>query len=138
MTKQQKEHPHAWALRQIADGVPVSEFEVRRTNWVEPLWDSAADWHSWFFSNPTEWQVRRKQKTIVVNDIEVPEPVREPLKVGEVYWICTGIDAVVEATWYASGFDDKRLALGLIHRTKKDAEAAREAMLAPFKPGEGV
>lgn len=67
-------HKHAEVLRQIADGVPLREFEVRQdgtnTTWMTLAF---ADFHV----RPDFWEVRRKPQYILVNGFKVPKPLEE-------------------------------------------------------------
>jgi hypothetical protein len=137
-----KEHPHAWALREIADGAPISDYEVQHTKWIEqkcPRWEDSSDWCGWIIGNPEEWQVRRKQKAIMVNGFEVPEPVREALKKGVEYWIAFPSipELAWDFQWAGDIYDRHRLNHGLIHLTKEAAIAHAKAMLGIDPRGEG-
>jgi hypothetical protein len=127
-----KQHPHAEILRAIADGEPLENFEVHYTHWHETDWRCSRWWASWVF-HPEAWQVRRKQKTIMVNGFVVPEPVREQPKDGAEYWTPTLQDANYASgwTWLKAGdaFDNNALKRGLIHLTKEAAVAHAKAML---------
>jgi len=58
-----KEHPHATVLRAIADGVPLSAFEME---WIHGIEEDAgfkeADFRTLFsaIEFPEHWKVRRK------------------------------------------------------------------------------
>ena len=84
-----------------------------------------------------EWndhfEYRRKPKTITVNGIEVPEPIREAPKVGEKFFF---VDLSVSTltthfSWENDAFDRDWLNKGLLHFTKEAAIAHAKAMLAP-------
>ena len=76
--------------------------------------------------------------TIIVNGIEVPEPVREELKIGQRYWAisltCDGL--VINALWSNDTIDLRRLTRGLIHLNEAAAVAHAKAMLAPSMRGD--
>ena len=69
-----------------------------------------------------------KTRTIIIGDMKVPEPVREPLKRGDAYWR-VGLDATPECGWTESPDDYIRLYQGRIHRTKEAAEQHRKALI---------
>lgn len=70
-----------------------------------------------------------KPDTIMIGNIEIPEPVYEPLEDGEGYYMPHLIIGFVRDVWYASATDCKRaLAMGIVHRTKKAAIAHTEAL----------
>jgi hypothetical protein len=123
------EHPHAWVLRAIADGEPVSEFEVYRAGFTHG-WSCASNWTLWIIE-PKGWEFRRKQKTIKVNGFDVPEPVREPLKDTVNYCIPDPKmeDLFEYRTWTGHRLDMVWLSRGLIHLTKENAIAHAKAML---------
>ena len=76
--------------------------------------------------------------TIIVNGIEVPEPVREELENGQLYWLVfpVGEELSMEATWYDEATHHTRLNRGLIHLTEDAAVAHAKAMLAPSMRGD--
>ena len=126
-----KQHHHAEILRAIADGEPLENFEVHYSNWYETDWKSLADeWASWIF-HPEKWQIRRKQKTIMVNGFEVPEPVREPLRNRQACWAISLADEgyAYELYWDNAPFHHNALKRGTLHLTKEAAVAHAKAML---------
>jgi len=124
------EHPHAWVLRAIADGEPISDFECVNRSWKGEEWEPATEYSGWVFF-PGFWQVRRKQKTIKVNGFDVPEPLREPLKDNVNYCIPDPKmeDLFDYQTWTGHKLDMVWLSRGLIHLTKENAIAHAKAML---------
>lgn len=72
----------------------------------------------------------REIKTIIVNGFEVPAPVREPLKLGEDYFVpsVTCIDFIDCDSWDGYETDETFMSRGLIHRTKAAAAAHAKAM----------
>lgn len=76
-----KQHPDTEILRAIADGEPLENFEIRYKDWANDRWNPFGEdyWIDWFYM-PENWQFRRKQKTIMVNGFEVPEPVQAGTK----------------------------------------------------------
>jgi hypothetical protein len=83
----------------------------------------------------SKWELRIKPRTITVNGIEVPEPVREPLNNGKEYWsVSFGAKSCVgRLTWAGDDFDLAFLDRGLIHMTAEAAQQHAEAMIAPSK-----
>ena len=75
--------------------------------------------------------------TIIVNGIEVPEPVWEALEVGQGYWVADVITTELSLSirWYGDKNDRERLDRGLIHLTESAAIAHAKAMLAPSMRG---
>jgi len=80
-----------------------------------------------------EWnEYRRKPQVIIINGIEVPEPVRYPLKPGENFWV-VDINSLVyneELDWKDSSVNHRFLERGLIHRTEEAAELHAKALLS--------
>ena len=76
--------------------------------------------------------------TIIVNGIEVPEPVREALEVGQRYWLAdpTSITFHKKTYWGDDDIDIRILNRGLIHLTEEAAVAHAKAMLAPSMRGD--
>ena len=73
-------------------------------------------------------------KFIVVNGVNVPEPVREPLKEGELFWLASTSFGSPCSYYWDGTFSDKRwLPLGLIHLTEEAAQAHIDAMLLPSR-----
>lgn len=80
-----------------------------------------------------EWnEYRRKPQVIIINGIEVPEPVLYPLKTGEKYWVVDTNSQVYneELDWKDSSLDRRFLERGLIHRTEDAAELHAKALLS--------
>lgn len=84
----------------------------------EPLWDEEDDY-------------RIKPKTIRIGEIDVPEPVRVALEVGQKYYIPSILRCAVQGKEEWRGDDDDRLWLsrGLIHLTREDAELHAKALI---------
>lgn len=101
------------------------------------LWECriiGTDWRQ-LYDSPT-WektlQYRRKQKTIIINGFEVPEPVREPL-LKETYYCVTNILVIPGSTqykWSGDSMDYRFLERGLIHLTQEAAELHAQALLS--------
>ena len=124
-----KEHPHAWALRLIADGVPASEFEVKFDRWE--FWGSGADfaWHSFC---PEQWQVRRKAKTIKVNGFDVPEPCKEIPKGRDLYapsLVTSSFFAYLGQARSGATIITNYLKRGILHTTPGASAAHAKALL---------
>lgn len=82
------------------------------------------------------WQYRFKPeepKYIVVNGVNVPEPVRVELEKGRLYWLASTSDGIPrQYRW--DGFADRYwLSFGLIHLTKEAAQTHIDAMLLPSR-----
>ena len=126
-------HPHAEILRAIADGVPLSEFELTCHPNEKDVWDNMGNgtkWGSWIH-NPEEWLVRRKQRTHVVNGFTVPAPMDKEPEFGDMYFIPDVADEIfyAEVEWQKDSPDMRWLELGLCFATEEAAIANAKAML---------
>ena len=75
-----------------------------------------------------------KPRTITINGMEVPEPERKILRLGQKYWIAdiTGGTPLSDC-WGGFPADYRWLENGLIHLTKENAEAHRNAIIRANK-----
>ncbi len=90
----------------------------------------------WFNAKrPIKWlpmvQYRRKPKTININGRELPEPIKEQLNYGAIYYLPnlrkTRFNIL---TWLNDDFDHYALKKGIVCRTKEDAIAYADAFLS--------
>lgn len=128
-------HPHAdkmalYAQDALETDEPWERWEVNYgVGWATlvkgPKWDRSA-------------QYRRKPRTITINGYEVPEPVREPLLVGALYWHFDPMEAngLNDNTWNDEAFDAALLKNGFIHLDREAAKAHAEALLSFTKKGD--
>ena len=73
-------------------------------------------------------------KYIIVNGVNVPEPVREPLEEKQPYWLAeTNAGRPSGLDWYNTAYHNRWLRLGLIHLTREAAQAHIDAMLLPSR-----
>ena len=118
-------HPHAEVLRAIADGVPLSEFEVKQTT------DESGYWNELQFAsiikNPDLWEVRRKPQNIVVNGFKVPKPLDWCGNLMSVY--VPRPDNYRYFDSYNESGCKRVMQLGIAHATKEAAIAHAKAML---------
>ena len=124
-------HPHAEILRAIADGVPLSDFEVTYNGrcWLNVKDAKMTDW---FFRDPQQWLVRRrKPRTHVVNGFTVPAPMDKEPGHDDMYFMPELLDEFfyAEVQWQKDSSDMRWLKLGLCFATKEAAIANAKAML---------
>lgn len=123
-------HPHAEILRAIADGVPLSEFEVTSNGrcWLNVKEAKMTDW---FFSDPQQWLVRRKQRTHVVNGFTVPAPMdKEPSKNDDYFTPYFRNDSFAQKFGWFDDCEDRNLfKRGLCFATEEATIANAKAML---------
>ena len=114
-------HKHAEVLRQIADGVPLSEFEVSRN---QVFWVALGEYQISSL-DAYDLYIRRKPQHIIVNGFKVPKPL-DVVPIGCVYTpsLMGGASLWLEP-------ENKYLAVqrGIAHLTKEAATAHAKAML---------
>jgi hypothetical protein len=124
------EHKHAETLRAIADGVPLSEFELRAIGSDWSILDEAL-WSAWIYE-PEHWEVRRKPKTININGHEVPEPLAY-LENGAEYFTFSIVEGVPTSEHHCNRYQElgeNHCRMGIAHATKEAAEAHAKALLS--------
>ena len=123
-------HIHAALMLQYAQ-------DASTTDKPWELWEYFAD-HEWErLTGSPEWYVgtkyRRKPRTIRIGEIDIPEPVREPLQNGENYFV-PAIDCGDECThrfsWDDDSTDKRLLKQGMVHLTNEAALAHAKALIA--------
>ena len=73
-------------------------------------------------------------KYIVVNGIQVPEPVRGGLEKDQHYWLANPMQCYIsEGLWTPTDTEIRWLSLGLIHLTREAAQVHIDAMLLPSR-----
>lgn len=125
-----KPHKHTDVLRAIADGVPLSEFEVWYKFWETKDFQPLVNYWLWV-EEPELWEIRRKQRTHVVNGFTVPAPMdKEPSK--DVFYFMTSPYAseyYAKSSWTGLQCEKLWLKRGIVHATKEAAVANAKAML---------
>lgn len=78
--------------------------------------------------------ILRKPRTITVNGVEVPEPLRE-MEVGQVFWLAVPADpeSNVHYKFCGDSIDHRWLRDGLCRATRAACELHIEAMLKPSR-----
>ena len=121
-------HIHAAAMAEYAKDAAETDMPWER--WEVSLAESGDEYRN-FLGHP-DWAVtrkyRRKPKVILINGHEVPEPCREPLQVGEMYWVVSLIRGATSLLWQDDDFDNSYLENGFIHLTKEAAEKHFDAL----------
>lgn len=122
-------HIHAELMAQYAEDARESERPWERWEFFdcEDQWVQMSGHPLWGYR-----QYRRKPRTITINGREVPEPMRESPKVGDVVYIVSvsGDQIFFEFPWMHEFMDTDWLSRGLIHSTKEAAIAHAEALLS--------
>ena len=124
-------HPHAnsaldYATEMLTDPAPWVNWEYR--NGANHDWCPCSKNPVW----GRHMEYRRKPRTITINGIEVPEPVREPLTLNQDYYAVRleYPDGFLKPTWCHSVRDSRYLVAGLIHLTEEAARKHAEALLS--------
>lgn len=124
-------HPHAASMLLYAEDAAETD-----TPWER--WEFKGDDTGFnkCLKHP-EWNVdfeyRQKPKSITVNGIEVPEPMRKEPEKAEWYYLAYPIseDLYAQCTWTGARIDRLWLEKGLLHSTPEAAIAHAKAMIAP-------
>lgn len=121
-------HPHADLMAKAAEIAKTDQYWQRH---FEEKFHSTDKWNPMsdvFFQTHREY--RLKPRTIDINGHQVPEPVREPLQEGDLYYGASTADGVFSAIWNCDHIDSERLHKGIIHLTKEAAETHIAALLS--------
>ena len=121
-------HIHAELMLQYAQDAmetdkPWERWECCRSDGV---WDELSKHPMW----TERMGYRRKPRTININGFEVPEPVREPLEDGDIYYLISFADDIYEMEWRGHESGKRWLNLGIIHLTREAAELHAKALLS--------
>lgn len=135
-----KAHPHAGLMMKYAEiaqttDKPWEHFEVRQND--SCVW-KAIHLPLRFYSH-MEYRLKPEPpKTIRIGKYDVPEPVREPLECGQVYFIPDLVELrfVQEFSWQGHVSDKLFLRCGLIHLTKEAAVIHAKALISLTKAAE--
>ena len=115
-------HIHAAAMAEYAKDAAETDMPWER--WEVSMTESGDEYRN-LLGHP-DWAVtrkyRRKQKVILINGHEVPEPHRTPLQDGTNYWIPDLFSGAISKRWRDNDEDNSYLENGFIHLTKEAAE----------------
>ena len=126
-------------FKKIGGVMSIKHLEVKRAYYNDPEngivefqcstgeWCACGDEPTWRETTP----YRIKPCTIRIGEIDVPGPVREPLNVGETYYIVQASAGMIsmEFTWASDSVDKRFLSRGFIHRTREAAELHAKALI---------
>ena len=94
---------------------------------------TTGDWCPKEHANISEGvKYRIKPRTIRIGEYDVPEPCREPLENGDLYWVAAlDEESPLRAyTWRGYRIDTICLSRGIIHRTQEAADIHSEALIS--------
>ena len=79
-----------------------------------------------------DYDYRIKPRTIMIGDIEAPEPMRKPPHDGACVWYVdvSKREAVFSIDWLGTGWQHTLLDRGLVHEERSDAHAYAKALIA--------
>ena len=87
---------------------------------------------NWFFRGLNIDELKIKPRTITVNGIEVPDPLRVEPKLHDTYWfVCAS--GVCKDSWNEYPTDKNIFNNGAIHLTQEAAQAHYDALWAPSR-----
>ena len=121
-----KPHPQADILRAIADG---KQIQYRYSSgWIDTGYIDILG----LLYNKVDCQFRIKPKTININGIEVPKPMRETPKDDVSFWLAdpTNQTGVCEFKWHPCSTHKGWLEAGFCHLTKEAATIHANALLS--------
>lgn len=125
-------HPHAESMLLYAQDAmetdkPWERWQFKHQSEVNWRSDAGANF-SWLVN----YDYRRKPRTILINGIEVPEPVREVLASNQKFFYpCLDHEDLVQVDrWFCYEEDQHKLEQGLIHLTEENARKHAFALLS--------
>ena len=125
-------HPQAAILRAIADGEELEQAYDQEPKWRAVDSTTVLDWIT---NDPLKDYTpyfRIKPKTININGIEVPKPMRETPKDDVSFWLAdpTNQTGVCEFKWHPCPTHKGWLEAGFCHSTKEAATIHANALLS--------
>ena len=125
MTTNKTPHPAADLLRAIADGEQMQESVY--TPWKNCGAHRAIE----LIAHGDDNRVRIAPRTITVNGIEVPEPMRVEPQLEAEYWVAEVTrERPAKYLWHGGDIGKRWLRRGLLHTTEAAAQAHVDAILA--------
>lgn len=118
-------HPYAEILIAIAEGKEI-EHKHLCGNWVTIHCDNILKQ----LETIEPSQLRVKQEIIIINGITITTPEREPLKLGQTYYVPNLCGSTDEWEWNNNYYDNLWLKSGIIHLTKEDAFTHQNMLLS--------
>lgn len=122
-------HPHAELMAKAAEIAKTDKKWYRHFQFKTSDDDIWRDFCGVFGFHESD-VLRLKPRTIDINGHQVPEPVREPLNLGQKYWVADTANFTEEKKWTDSFSCQRWLARGILHLTKEAAETHIAALLS--------
>lgn len=114
-------------LQALLDGKDIEFSHDDVTEWY-PILDFSSFVYHLNEGNP----VRIKPRTIIVNSVEVPEPMKVKPEDGTQYYTAAPNPGLC-LTWFDDGCDNEYFNAGICHSTPEAAALHWEAMIKPSK-----
>lgn len=132
---QTNKHEYAEILHAIAEGKQIQQC-YDDCGWEDEHWQVAFDVIRSGIYPPDKFRV--KPKTININGFEVPEPEREELACGVLYFVpaFASYSYGVRNSWQNDYADKHYLENGLVHLTREAADLHAKALLSFTKIGD--
>lgn len=126
-------HPYADILRAIADGETV-QWKPQGCDWQDLATENGLLAVTSPSPVPVE-QLRVKPRTIRVGEVDVPEPTREALAVGSIYWIASHFleEYASQNVCRGDRLDRLYLERGACYENEADAKTAGRAIATLFQ-----
>ena len=125
--------PHKHAALILAYAQDAAETETPWRQWQFRSNDKS-DWVDAIGALPFngDYDYRRKPRVIIINGIEVPEPMREKPEIGRKYFALSFDydDGYSQQTWEDDWLDWIWLGSGICHLTREAAELHAKALLS--------
>lgn len=125
-------HPHANLMAKAAEIAKTDKEWYRHFEqfvYVAPETQKWVETGGAFVFNVNS-EYRLKPRYIDINGHKVPEPVRESLDDGQLYWVACVTYGATESKWDGDRGDELWLESGLIHLNRESAEAHVAALLS--------
>ena len=122
-------HIHAEQMGLYAEDALTTAcpWELWETRYTDGIWRDLQTNPRWL----TDFEYRRKQKTIIINGFEIPEPMRVRPAVGDAYYYPHLFSGGVRTfPWIGDEIDQRAFKSGQCHLTKEAAELHLEALLS--------
>ena len=113
-----------WGEIVHVDGDPFVVIRIKAINLIE-----VAHKHGGLYTFSTENFDEYKPRTITINGVKVPEPVRKPLEYWQLFWVVHLAGEGPEShLWKNDSLDYQWLERGMIHLTEENAKAHTDAI----------
>lgn len=106
--------------------------DIERYNATNDAWDIVKNYDYAIYHLYQGNRIRIKPRTIIVNGVEVPEPMKVRPERGTIYYTA-GTNPGVSVKWCNDTFDEDYFNAGICHNTPYAATLHWEAMIKPSR-----